>query len=123
MGLGRRSLCDWGYALFEIPGGWMGDRFGPRIILTRIVLWWSAFTALTGAVSSYPLLVLTRLGLCRRLLDLCRARCFNALTDANTQWILEGAYITGLSSKPRLAADVDPQASLEVGSIAPRLTL
>lgn len=49
------------YALFEIPGGWMGDRFGPRIILTRIVLWWSTFTALTGAVSSYSLLLLTRL--------------------------------------------------------------
>jgi MFS transporter, ACS family, glucarate transporter len=48
------------YAVFEIPGGWMADRFGPRIILTRIVLWWSAFTALTGAVSSYPLLLLTR---------------------------------------------------------------
>jgi len=48
------------YAAFEIPGGWMADRFGPRIILTRIVLWWSAFTALTGAVSSYPLLLLTR---------------------------------------------------------------
>lgn len=49
------------YALFEIPGGWMADRFGPRITLTRIVLWWSAFTALTGAVSSFPLLLLTRL--------------------------------------------------------------
>jgi len=48
------------YAVFEIPGGWMADRFGPRIILTRIVLWWSVFTALTGAVSSYPLLLLTR---------------------------------------------------------------
>ena len=48
------------YAVFEIPGAWMGDRFGPRITLTRIVLWWSAFTALTGAVSSYPLLLLTR---------------------------------------------------------------
>jgi MFS transporter, ACS family, glucarate transporter len=48
------------YALFELPGGWMADRFGPRIILTRIVLWWSAFTALTGAVASYPLLLLTR---------------------------------------------------------------
>ena len=48
------------YAVFEIPGGWMGDRFGPRITLTRIVLWWSAFTALTGVVSSYPLLLLTR---------------------------------------------------------------
>jgi MFS transporter, ACS family, glucarate transporter len=48
------------YAAFEFPGGWMADRFGPRIILTRIVLWWSVFTALTGAVSSYPLLLLTR---------------------------------------------------------------
>jgi MFS transporter, ACS family, glucarate transporter len=48
------------YALFEIPGGWMADRFGPRIILTRIVLWWSTFTALTGSVSSYPLLLATR---------------------------------------------------------------
>jgi MFS transporter, ACS family, glucarate transporter len=48
------------YAGFEIPGGWMADRFGPRVTLTRIVLWWSAFTALTGAVSSYPLLLLTR---------------------------------------------------------------
>lgn len=48
------------YAVFEIPGGWMADRFGPRIILTRIVLWWSMFTALTGAVSSYPFLLLTR---------------------------------------------------------------
>lgn len=48
------------YAAFEIPGGWMADRFGPRIILTRIVLWWSAFTALTGAVSSYSLLLLIR---------------------------------------------------------------
>jgi len=48
------------YAGFEIPGGWMADRFGPRITLTRIVLWWSAFTALTGVVSSYPALLLTR---------------------------------------------------------------
>src|SRR5215471_19722845 len=48
------------YAVFEIPGGWMADRFGPRLVLTRIVLWWSAFTALTGTVSSYPALLLTR---------------------------------------------------------------
>ena len=38
----------------------MADRFGPRLVLTRIVLWWSAFTALTGAVSTLPLLILTR---------------------------------------------------------------
>jgi ACS family glucarate transporter-like MFS transporter len=36
------------YALFEVPSGWMGDRFGPRGTLIRIVLWWSAFVTLTG---------------------------------------------------------------------------
>lgn len=41
------------YAVFEIPSGWLGDRYGTRRALTRIVLWWSAFTALTGAVFGY----------------------------------------------------------------------
>lgn len=38
------------YALFEVPSGWLGDRFGPRRVLCRIVIWWSVFTALTGLV-------------------------------------------------------------------------
>ena len=41
------------YGLFEIPTGWWGDRVGARRILTRIVVWWSTFTVLTGAVVSY----------------------------------------------------------------------
>ena len=40
------------YAAFEVPSGWLGDVFGPRRTLIRIVLWWSVFTALTGMV--YP---------------------------------------------------------------------
>ncbi len=36
------------YALFEIPAGWLGDRFGPRKALLRVVVWWSLFVALTG---------------------------------------------------------------------------
>jgi MFS family permease len=48
------------YCIFEIPTGALGDRLGPRRVLARIVLWWSAFTALTGAVSSYSLLLVTR---------------------------------------------------------------
>jgi MFS family permease len=44
------SAFLFGYLLFEIPGGWMGDRWGPRRVLTRIVIAWSIFTALTGSV-------------------------------------------------------------------------
>ncbi len=43
------------YALFEVPSGWLGDRFGPRKVLTRIVLCWSLFTALTGCVWQFTL--------------------------------------------------------------------
>src|SRR3712207_3959146 len=49
------------YALFEIPTGWMGDRFGTRRTLTRIVLWWSAFTALTAAARGFWSLFVVRL--------------------------------------------------------------
>lgn len=44
-----------GYGLFEVPGGWMGDVWGARRVLTRIVLWWSVFTALTGCVWQFTL--------------------------------------------------------------------
>jgi MFS transporter, ACS family, glucarate transporter len=57
--LGLNSVADLGlalgafalaYSLFEVPSGWLGDVFGPRRVLIRIVLWWSAFIALTGLV-------------------------------------------------------------------------
>jgi len=48
------------YALFEIPSGWLADVIGPRKVLTRIVLWWSAFTMLTGAATGYVSLVVIR---------------------------------------------------------------
>ena len=38
-------LC---YALAQIPGGWMGDRFGPKRVMTFAIIWWSAFTAVTA---------------------------------------------------------------------------
>lgn len=43
------------YAAFEIPTGWLGDVYGPRKTLIRIVLWWSFFTALTGCVYAFTL--------------------------------------------------------------------
>jgi MFS transporter, ACS family, glucarate transporter len=48
------------YALFEIPSGYLGDWIGARAVLSRIVLWWSGFTALTGLAWNYPSLLITR---------------------------------------------------------------
>jgi ACS family glucarate transporter-like MFS transporter len=55
------SAFTFAYAAFEIPSGWLGDVFGPRKILTRIVLWWSAFTAATGLAWNFASLVVARL--------------------------------------------------------------
>jgi len=55
--LGAFSLA---YALFEIPTGTLGDRLGPRRVLTRVVLWWSGFTALTGAAFGFWYLLIVR---------------------------------------------------------------
>ena len=49
------------YALLEIPSGWLGDRFGTRRALARIVLWWSAFTTLTAATVGFYSLFVVRL--------------------------------------------------------------
>jgi MFS family permease len=68
--LGLDSVADLGlavtafafsYAVFEVPSGWLGDVYGPRKTLIRIVLWWSLFTALTGMVGLWYFGALTKL--------------------------------------------------------------
>jgi ACS family glucarate transporter-like MFS transporter len=48
------------YAIFEIPSGVLGDRIGQRAVFIRIVLWWSIFTALTGATNGLLSLICIR---------------------------------------------------------------
>jgi len=70
------------YALFEVPSGMLGDRIGPRKVLTRIVLWWSVFTSLTGMVTSYgPLLAV------RFLFGAGEAGAFPNSTATISRWI------------------------------------
>ncbi|HYZ86319.1 MAG TPA: MFS transporter [Bryobacteraceae bacterium] len=70
------------YALFEIPGGWLGDRIGARKVLMRIVLWWSAFTALTGAMTNFISLWIVRF-----LFGAGEAGCFPNITKAFSAWL------------------------------------
>jgi MFS family permease len=70
------------YALFEVPNGLLGDRMGVRLTLTRIVVAWSACTALTGAAWSFISLWLVRF-----LFGAGEAGCFPNLTRMLSTWL------------------------------------
>ena len=76
------AAFGWAYALMEIPGGWLGDRIGPRKVLMRVVMMWSAFTASTGWAWNIFSLVL-----CRFFFGMGEAGCFPNLTKAFTIWL------------------------------------
>jgi len=69
------------YAAFELPSGALGDRIGPRKVLMRIVLWWSAFTSLTGAATSYLHLLV-----CRFLFGAGEAGAYPNSSGAIARW-------------------------------------
>jgi MFS transporter, ACS family, glucarate transporter len=76
------SMFAWAYALFEVPGGWMGDRLGPRRVLMRIVIWWSFFTAATGWAFNLVSLMVTQ-----TLFGAGEAGAYPNLTRVFTTWI------------------------------------
>ncbi len=75
------TAFGWAYALFEIPGGWLGDRIGPRKVLMRVVSMWSVFTVATGWAWNLVSLVV-----CRIFFGAGEAGCFPNITKAFTHW-------------------------------------
>lgn len=86
------------YGIFEIPGGWLGDRIGPRSVLTRVVAWWSLFTMATGWAWNLSSLLVIRF-----LFGAGEAGCFPNLTKAFSNWF-KGQDRTRAQSLTWLAA-------------------
>jgi sugar phosphate permease len=76
------SAFGFTYAAFEMPSGWLCDRFGARRLLTRIILLWSLFTAATGAAWNFPSLFLSRL-----LFGAGESGCFPGLASMFCIWL------------------------------------
>ncbi|PZU08779.1 MFS transporter [Sphingomonas sp.] len=94
------------YAIFQIPGGWLGDRFGPRRALTGVVLWWSMFTAATAATWSAGSMMV-----CRFLFGMGEAGSFPIATRSLSRWMLpsERGWAQGLThAGARLGGAVTP---------------
>ncbi len=80
-----------GYALFQIPGGWLSDRWGARPVLGLALLWWSCFTALTALVPASGFAqfagVLAALALTRFLLGVGESVALPSFNRAVTDWL------------------------------------
>jgi MFS family permease len=76
------SIFTVAYALFEVPSGWLADRFGPRLMLTRIVVWWSAMTAATGLARGFASLLVLR-----GLFGMGEAGAFPCLARVYALWL------------------------------------
>lgn len=72
----------WTYLLFQLPGGWLLDRFGPRVIVGWAGALWGGFQMLGGLVTSGVLLTATRLGL-----GATEAPVFPAGAKLNAAWL------------------------------------
>jgi MFS transporter, ACS family, glucarate transporter len=70
------------YALAEVPSGYLADRYGPRLALTRIVLWWSVMTAATGLATGFASLLLLR-----ALFGVGEAGAYPAIARVYSRWL------------------------------------
>ncbi len=100
------SAFVWAYALFQVPGGWLSDRFGARTVLGTIVAYWSVMTAATGlAFSATSFIVL------RFLFGVGEAGAFPGATRAMQLWYprSERGFVQGIThSASRAGAAIAP---------------
>src|ERR1700761_4445955 len=77
------SSFQWAYGIFQIPGGWLGDRIGPRRAMTLIVTWWSLFTCATVVAWSASSMALIRF-----VFGMGEAGSFPIATRSLSRWML-----------------------------------
>lgn len=76
------SAFFWSYALFQVPAGWIGHRFGIRVALTVYILAWSLFTGLIGVATSVAAIIGLRL-----LCGLAQAGAYPCAGKAVRDWL------------------------------------
>jgi MFS family permease len=100
------SAFNYSYFFFQVIGGWIGDRFGPRKTLFACGAVWAAATILTGATGGIITLILVRV-----LLGLGEGATFPTATLAMQNWVERGkrGFAQGLThSFARLGNAITP---------------
>jgi MFS transporter, ACS family, D-galactonate transporter len=76
------SAFFWSYALLQVPGGWLIDRFGPRALITGATVGWGLFQAIAGLATGGGTLLISRVGL-----GAAEAPLFPAGAKLNSLWL------------------------------------
>jgi sugar phosphate permease len=100
------SAFAWGYALFQVPGGWINDRFGPRGVLALLIGYCAIMAALTSLATGLASFVVIRF-----LLGVGEAGTFPGATRAMQLWFPRGerGFVQGIThSASRLGAAIAP---------------
>jgi sugar phosphate permease len=100
------SAFVWAYALFQVPGGWLSDRFGARGVLGAVVTYWSIMTAATAAAFSASSFIVVRF-----LFGIGEAGAFPGATRAMQLWYpqSERGFVQGIThSASRFGAAIAP---------------
>jgi sugar phosphate permease len=100
------SAFVWAYAMFQVPGGWLSDRFGARTVLGTIVAYWSVMTAVTGLAFNA-----TSFYVVRFLFGVGEAGAFPGATRAMQLWYprRERGFVQGIThSASRAGAAIAP---------------
>jgi sugar phosphate permease len=100
------SAFLWGYALFQVPGGWLSDRFGARSVLAAVVAFWSVMTAATALATGVVSFLIVRF-----LFGVGEAGAFPGATRAMQLWYprRERGLVQGVThSASRLGAAIAP---------------
>ena len=108
------SAFVWTYAIGQVPSGWLGDRFGPKTVLTVVMIWWAIAAVSTGFAVGFASLLAARL-----FLGLCEAGVLPVGTRAMQLWFprSERGRMQGISNAAtRIAVAVTPLIAISIMS-------
>ncbi len=83
-----------GYALFQTPTGKLADKYGPRRVISGVVIIWSILTSFTGTAWNYISMLIIRF-----LFGAGEAGAYPALSKVVYQWfpIKERGVVQGIN--------------------------
>lgn len=102
------AAFTFGYAIAQIPGGYLADRFGAKRLLIVSPMLWSAFTGLTGLAASLAALILVRIlfGMAEGLSNGPSFKFIGDYFPAEQRSAANGAYLSALALGPAFVAPI-----------------